>query len=85
LVAGVVFVDGSKMGKGDPAAAVIAVRNAIEKIGFQDNARRSFAGMFFGDDEVALKNRIIARAVRLDPQFGIRARSSFPGWDAASN
>jgi pimeloyl-ACP methyl ester carboxylesterase len=83
-VAGVVFVDGSQMGKGDPNQATMAVKKAIEELGFQEYARRSFAGMFFGEYDPALKDRIVARAMRLDPNYGTRVRSGFSGWDAAN-
>jgi pimeloyl-ACP methyl ester carboxylesterase len=83
-VAGVVLVDGSQMGKGDPNKASMVAKKAIEELGFQEYARRRFAGMFIGKYDPALKNRIIARAMRLDPNYGTRVGSAFPGWDAAN-
>ena len=83
LVAGIAFVDGSQRGKGNPKDAVETVRSAIEKIGYPAYARNTFANMFFGDYDVSLKDRIIDRALRLNPEFGIGLRSNFAGWDAA--
>ena len=84
LVAGIVFVDGSQMGRGNPEEAVEKARKTLEKIGFQANARESFGKMFFGNYDVSLKNRIIERAVKLNPEYGISLRSNFIGWDAAN-
>ncbi|MDG7041724.1 MAG: alpha/beta hydrolase [Nitrososphaerota archaeon] len=83
-VVGVVLVEGSQMGKGDPSQATMAARKRIEELGFQQYAGRRFAGMFFGEHNPALKDRIIARAMRLDPNYGTRVGSAFPGWDAAN-
>jgi len=83
-VAGVVLIDMSQMGKGDPNQAIVAAKRAIEEPGFQEYARRMLNGMFFGDYDRALKDRIVARAMRLDPNYGTRVGSSFPGWDAAN-
>src|SRR5512136_139975 len=43
-VAGVVLVDGSKMGKGDPNQASMEVKKAMEEPGFQEYMRRSLGG-----------------------------------------
>ena len=83
-VAGMVFVDGSQMGKGDPNKATAAVKKVIEQLGFQEYARRSFAEMFFGEYDPALKDRIVARAMKLEPNYGTRVRSGFSGWDATN-
>ena len=83
LVAGIILVDGSLMGKGNAKDAQETARRSIEKIGYAEYARRNFANMFFGNYDVALKNRIIERALRLNPEFGTSLRISFPGWDAA--
>ena len=40
--------------------------------------------MFFGEYDPALKDRIVARAMKLDPNYGTWVRSSFAGWDAAN-
>ena len=82
LVAGVVFVDGSQQVRGNPADAAETFRKALESTGFPAYARSNFGGMFFGDYDVSLKDRIIARALRLNPEFGISLRSNFAGWDA---
>ena len=83
-VAGVVLVEGSQMGKGDPNQATMAAKKRIEELGFQEYARRRFAGMFFGEYDPALKDRIVARAMRLDQNYGTRVGSGFAGWDAAN-
>jgi pimeloyl-ACP methyl ester carboxylesterase len=83
LVAGIFFVDGSQMGKGNPRDAVETARKTVEKIGYPAYARSTFANMFFEDYDVSLKNRIIDRALRLNPEFGISLLSNLIGWDAA--
>jgi pimeloyl-ACP methyl ester carboxylesterase len=82
VAAGVVFVDGSHQVRGNPANSAETFRKALEKTGFPDYARSNFAGMFFSDYDVSLKNRIIDRALKLNPDFGIGLRSNFAGWDA---
>jgi pimeloyl-ACP methyl ester carboxylesterase len=83
LVAGIVFVDGSQRGKGDPTEAVASIKKAAEGGGYPAYMRNTFAGMFFGKYDVSFKNRIIERALALNPDFGISLRSNFAGWDAA--
>jgi pimeloyl-ACP methyl ester carboxylesterase len=83
LIAGIILVDGSQMGTGNPRDAVETARNAIEKMGYPSYARSLFANTFFGDYDVSLKNRIIERALRMNPEFAISLRSNFAGWDAA--
>ncbi len=82
-VRGIVFIDGSRMGSGDPGEVAKTVRQTIEKSGFQAYARGNFAGMFFDDANAALKVRLIERAAGMEPEFGTRLRCAFPGWDAA--
>jgi len=82
-VTGIILVDGSRMSEGNPNGTVAAVTKSIEQIGFQEYTRHDFAGMFLGEYDTALRDRIVARAIKLDLQYGIRVRSSFPGWDAA--
>jgi pimeloyl-ACP methyl ester carboxylesterase len=83
LVAGVVLVDGSYQVRGNPADVAETMRKALEKTGYPAYARDTFGGMFFGDYDVALKNHAVARALKLDPEFGISLRSSFAGYDAS--
>jgi pimeloyl-ACP methyl ester carboxylesterase len=82
-VSGIILIDGSRMGQGNPQEVVAAFKKSIEQIGFQKFTRHEFNGMFLGEFDTIMKDRLTARAINLDPQYCIRVRSGFPGWDAA--
>ena len=82
-VAGIILIEGSRMGEGDPNALIASVTKTMEQIGFQEYTRDSFAGMFLAKYNTTLKDRIIARALKFDPHYGIRVRCNISGWDAA--
>jgi pimeloyl-ACP methyl ester carboxylesterase len=83
LVTGIVFVDGSQLGKGNPKDIMGNARMAIEKTGYKDHFSNSFGKMFFGDYDVSLKNHVIERVLSLNPDFGTTLSSNMRGWDAA--
>ncbi|MDX1431210.1 MAG: alpha/beta hydrolase [Gammaproteobacteria bacterium] len=83
-VAGVVLVDGSRQGSGDPDAAARAVREAMARAG---GARlfveRMFADMFLASSDPALVERIVARAATLPAAVAEELFADTVRWDAS--
>jgi pimeloyl-ACP methyl ester carboxylesterase len=80
-VAGVVLIDGSKMGSGDPQQAEDAMRAAIEFAGYPAFAEAFFAQMFLAPSRES--RAIIARAKRLPAEIGVALFPRMLRWDAA--
>lgn len=80
-VAGLVLIDGSRMGTGDPAQADEAMRAAIDFLGYAAFADALFKGMFFGPSADA--TRIVARGKRLPGAIGAALFPRMACWDAA--
>lgn len=80
-VAGIVLIDGSRSGSGDPDAAEAAARAAIEKAGYPAFAEHLFRQMFFKPSPEA--DAIVARALRQSAEFGPLLWPSMARWDAA--
>ena len=79
-VAGVVLIDGSRAGSGDPDAAEAAARGSI-KNNYPAFAEALFRQMFFKPSPEA--EAIIARAVRTSAAFGAGLWPRMARWDAA--
>jgi pimeloyl-ACP methyl ester carboxylesterase len=80
-VAGIVLIDGSRSGSGDPDAAEAAARAAVEKAGYRAFAEHLFRQMFFKPSPEA--DAIVARALRQSAEFGPLLWPSMARWDAA--
>lgn len=80
-IVGLVLVDGSRLGEGDPAQAAQAMRAAIDALGYPAFAEATFKAMFFGPSNDA--QRIVERAKRLPPDIGAVLFSDMVRWDAA--
>jgi len=81
LVGGIVLIDGSRSGSGDPDAAEAAARAMIEKAGYSAFAENLFRQMFFSASPEA--DAIVARALRQSAQFGPFLWPSMARWDDA--
>jgi pimeloyl-ACP methyl ester carboxylesterase len=81
-VAGLVLVDGSRMGGGDPPAAEQAVLQRFQTMGYATVLQRMFADMFVQHSDPAVKQRIIERALALPEATGAALFSRLAGWDA---
>ena len=79
-VAGVVLIDGSRAGSGDPDAAESAARAAIGG-NYAAFAENLFRQMFFKPSVEA--DAIVARAVRSSAAFGAELWPRMARWDAA--
>jgi pimeloyl-ACP methyl ester carboxylesterase len=80
-IAGLVLIDGSRTGSGDPDKAEAAARAAVEKAGYPAFAEALFRQMFFTPSPLA--EAIVARAVRQSAGFGPVLWPGMTRWDAA--
>jgi len=80
-VAGIVLIDGSRSGSGDPDAAEKAARAAVDAVGYPAFAEDLFRQMFFSSSPEA--DAIVARALRQSAEFGPLLWPSMARWDAA--
>jgi pimeloyl-ACP methyl ester carboxylesterase len=81
-VAGLVLIDGSRIGTGDPAAAEAAATQAVADAGYARFAQGLFDGMFLPTSDPALRHRIIARARAVPEAVGAALFARFVAWDA---
>ena len=81
-VAGLVLIEGSRTGSGDPDMAEAAARAAVEKAGYAAFAEDLFRQMFFTPS--ALAEAVVVRALRQSAQFGPSLWPAMARWDAAT-
>jgi pimeloyl-ACP methyl ester carboxylesterase len=79
-IAGLVLIDGSRLGSGDPEAAESAARAAIEKSGYAAFGENLFRQMFFSASPLA--EAIVARAMRQPAEIGAALWPRMARWDA---
>jgi len=79
-VAGIVLVDGSRAGSGDPAAAEAAAQAQIAQAGYARWAEALFRQMFF--QSTPATERLVARAVRQGAEIGAALWPRSARWDA---
>jgi pimeloyl-ACP methyl ester carboxylesterase len=82
-IAGFVLIEGGLVASGDPAAAVGAVRDMIRAAGLQQFLERSFSQMFVPSSDRELRERVMQRLTRLDPEFAQEIVLSKVHWDAS--
>ena len=80
-VAGIVLIDGSRAGSGDPDAAEAAARAQIEQKGYTAWAEELFRQMFF--KQTPASERLVQRAVRQSAEIGAALWPRLARWDAA--
>lgn len=83
-VAGLVLVEGSRLGTGDANMAEQAVRLQIQAVGYSAFVQALFNDMFLAGSDPALKERIVDRALALPEAVGFALFPRFIGWDARS-
>ena len=81
-VAGIVLVDGSRFGTGDPAAAEAAAQAQITQAGYAAWAEELFRQMFF--QSTPATERLVARAVRQSAAIGAALWPRSARWDAGT-
>jgi pimeloyl-ACP methyl ester carboxylesterase len=80
-VSGLVFVDGSVY-EGDHATVAERTRRRIAEAGYAAFARALFSDMFVAGSDDRLRERLIARACRLDPAFAEAVLMESIRWDS---
>ena len=83
-VAGVVLIDGSRIGMGEPETAGRVMREQIRATGYGAFARRLFEEMFLPSSGIMLKTSIIDRALELPAPVGTALFPRMVAWDAAN-
>jgi pimeloyl-ACP methyl ester carboxylesterase len=83
-VAGLVLIDGSRLGMGDPETAGRVMREQIRATGYGAFARRLFEEMFIPSSGVRLKAAIVERALELPAPVGSALFPRMVAWDAAN-
>lgn len=79
-VAGLVLIDGSLMGTGDPAQAETAMRETLGAVGYPAFAEALFKQMFLAESPVS--RSIVARARALPADAGSSLFPNMVRWDA---
>ena len=78
---GLVFVDGSFVGGGDPAAAIQKAKDAVDRVGIDAFTERLFNDMFLEDSDVRLRERLVARAKGVNASFREELFLDLIRWD----
>lgn len=81
-VSGLVLVDGSRIGDGDPAAAEQAMADELVGDGYPQFVRRFFEAMFTPSSDPALATAITDRALQFPSEAGRTLLTNLAGWDA---
>lgn len=81
-IAGLVLIDGSRAGTGDPAAAEAAAQSQIAKMGYTAWAEDLFRQMFF--QSTPATERLVQRAVRQSAEIGAALWPRAARWDAGT-
>jgi pimeloyl-ACP methyl ester carboxylesterase len=81
-IAGLVLIDGSRAGTGDPAAAEAAAQGQIAKMGYTAWAEDLFRQMFF--QSTPATERLVQRAVRQSAEIGAALWPRAARWDAGT-
>jgi pimeloyl-ACP methyl ester carboxylesterase len=81
-IGGIVLVDGSRFGTGDPAAAEASARASIEQVGYPAWAQDLFRQMFL--ESTPATERLVQRAVRQSAEIGAALWPRSARWDAGT-
>lgn len=79
-IAGIVLIDGSRQGMGDPEAAEKSARAALEAKGYAAFMRPFFESMFL--EQSAQSRAVVERALRLPAEIGAALFPGMARWDA---
>jgi pimeloyl-ACP methyl ester carboxylesterase len=83
-VGGLVLIDGSRIGMGEPETAGRVMREQIRATGYGAFARRLFEEMFIASSDPRLKAAIVERALELPAAVGSALYPRLIAWDAAN-
>ena len=80
-IVGLVFVDGSFVGGGDPVAAIKKAKDAVDRVGIDAFTQRLFNDMFLEDSDVKLREGLVARAQGVNGGFREELFLDLVRWD----
>jgi pimeloyl-ACP methyl ester carboxylesterase len=80
-IVGLVFVDGSFVGGGDPVAAIKKAKDAVDRVGIDAFTQRLFNDMFLEGSDVKLRERLVARAQGVNAGFREELFLDLVRWD----
>lgn len=83
-VAGLVLIDGSRLGTGDPHMAEQAARQQIQQLGYAAFLQGFFAGLFLEGSDPAVRERLVSRALASPEAIGAALFPRVVRWDAQS-
>jgi pimeloyl-ACP methyl ester carboxylesterase len=81
-LAGIVLLDGSRIGIGDPTAAAQRMAAELDGAGYDAFMRSFFGAMFVPSSDPALHDSILDRALLLPPDVGRHLLADLARWDA---
>lgn len=82
-IAGMVFVDGSRL-TGDFEATINFMTDWMDRAGIDAMTLQSFGGMFVDKSDPETRERIVARALRIDPGFRRELLLQLVRWEFAN-
>lgn len=82
-VAGIILVDGSRIGIGKPQLAEQAGQKLIHSIGYSEMLQSMFNAMFLKTSDPAIKARLIKRALAFPEEIGANLLPRVLAWDAS--
>jgi pimeloyl-ACP methyl ester carboxylesterase len=80
-IVGLVFIDGSFVGGGDPVAAIKKAKDAIDRVGIDAFTQRFFNDMFLEGSDFKLRKRLAARAQGVNAGFREKLFLDLVRWD----
>jgi len=83
-VAGLVLIDGSRLGEGEAAAAARSASDAVAAQGYAAFAQNLFEGMFLPSSDGVLRERVLARGRALPEAIGAALFPRMVAWDAVN-
>jgi len=80
-IVGLVFVDGSFVGGGDPVAAIKKAKDAVDRVKIGAFTQQFFNDMFLEGSDFKLRERLVARAQGVNPDFREELFVDLVRWD----
>jgi pimeloyl-ACP methyl ester carboxylesterase len=80
-IVGLVFVDGSFVGGGDPVVAIKKAKDAVDRVGIDAFTQQFFKDMFLEGSDFKLRERLVARAQDVNPDFREELFLDLVRWD----
>ncbi|MBV1877180.1 MAG: alpha/beta hydrolase [Pseudomonadales bacterium] len=82
LIAGLVLIDGSRIGEGSADELEANIRTHIKKIGYVTFHQSTFEPMFNVDSDPAMRDAVMARCALVPEDVGLTAYIGSVRWDA---